>query len=40
MARRVNKQALKAKTNIPRYLKEKMSRNERNNLKKDREKFG
>ena len=37
---RERKQALKSKSNIPRALKTKMSRNDRNKVKKDQEKFG
>ena len=40
MARRSSKQALEAISKIPRSIKAKISRNERNKVKKDWEKFG
>ena len=40
MARRSRKQALESKSNIPRSLKAKMTRNYRNEVNKDRDKFG
>ena len=40
MDRRAKNKSLKAKSKIPRSLKENISINECNNGKKDREKFG